>query len=127
MVRELKISIPVNEQEKKLIKANAKLNRYKSMAGFMRDRALETDLSNKGHLAILMTYLSSHIGDFTKDKALDWTRKKSEIKSRLTSELFGMNKVQKNVYMTKLERTLDTALEIKAELDNILGKYYIES
>lgn len=127
MVRELKITISVNEQEKKLIRANAKLNKYKSMAGFMRDRALEIDLSNKGHLAILMTWLSSHMGDFTKDKALDWTRKKAEIKSRLTSELFGMNKVQKDAYMTKLEKTLDTALEIKEELDNILGKYYIES
>ena len=79
MVRELKISVPVTEQEKLLIKANAKLNRYKSVAGFLRDRALETDLSNKGHLAILMTWLSSHIGDFSKDKTLNWTRRKSEI------------------------------------------------
>lgn len=64
MVRETQIGVPVTEQEKLLIKNNAKLQRYSSVAAFMRDKALETDISNKATLAIVLTYLSSHIKDF---------------------------------------------------------------
>ena len=48
------------------------------------------------------------------------------MKHRLSSELSGMNKGQREAYLGKMEKTLDNALEIKKELDNILGKYFIE-
>ncbi len=126
MVRETKISVPVTDQEKRLIRANAELNMYGSMAAFLRDRALETDISNKALLAIILTYLSSHIKDLSRDKNLDWTRRKADMKHKLSTELAGLNKKQREAYLGKVEKTLDNALEIKKELDNILGKYFIE-
>ena len=126
MVREYAITIPVTEQERKLIKNNAKLHGYSSTAAFLRDRALDNDISNKASLAVLMTWLSSKLGDFNSDKNLDWTRKKTNMKKQLSSDLAGMDKDKREVYLSNLDEKIDHALEVKGELESILERYFIE-
>lgn len=126
MTRDQQIGIPVNKKEKKLIQANAKLNKYVSVAAFLRDRGLDIDISNKASLAIILTYLSSHMKNLSKDGALNWTKRKNDIKKRLAPELIGMNKVQRDKYLDKLEHVLDNAKEIQNELAEILAARYIE-
>ena len=125
-LRDQQIGIPVNKKEKKLIQANAKLNKYASVAAFLRDRGLDIDISNKASLAIILTYLSSHMKNLSKDGALNWTKRKNDIKKRLAPELIGMNKIQREKYLDKLENVLDNAKEIQNELAEILAARYIE-
>jgi len=100
---------------------------YGSMAAFLRDRALGTDISNKGVLAIILSYLSFHMRDLSsKDKNLDWTKRKEGMKKHLSIELSGLDKKKRAEYLGKLEETLDNALEIKKELEEILSKRFIE-
>lgn len=126
MTRDQQIGIPVNKKEKKLIQANAKLNKYSSVAAFLRDRGLDIDISNKASLAIILTYLSSHMKDLSQDGALNWTKRKNDIKHKLAPELIGMNKFQRGKYLDKLEHTLDAAKEIQNELADILAARFIE-
>lgn len=126
MKRKQQIGIPVNKKEKQLIKTNATLHNYKSVAGFLRDRGLETDISNKACLAIMLTYLSSHMKNLSPDAALDWTKKKESIKSKFRVELAGMSKEKRELYLQKLEDTLENTKAIKEELENILSGRFIE-
>lgn len=73
-----------------------------------------------------MTWLSSKLGDFKKDKSLDWSRKKQQIKGRIKSELFGMPKKQQEVYLDKVGTMIDNAAEVKKELEGILSRFYVE-
>jgi len=124
--RKLQIGIPVNKKEKKLIKTNAGLHNYKSVAAFLRDKGLETDISNKASLAIMLTYLSSHMKNLSPDAALDWTKQKNNIKNKFRVELAGMPKEKRELYLEKLESTLENTKAIKEELEGILSGRFIE-
>jgi len=124
--RKLQIGIPVNKKEKKLIKTNAGLHNYKSVAGFLRDRGLETDISNKACLAIMLTYLSSNMKNISPDSSLDWIKKKDTIKNKFRVELAGLSAEKRELYLEKLEATLENTKAIKEELESILSGRFIE-
>lgn len=109
-----------------MIRSNATIHKYSSLAGFMRDKALEIDMSNRAVLAIILSYLSFHRGEFKGDKSLDWTKRKKDIKRGLRLDLSGLDKEKRKNYMDKVEETINTALKVKKDLDAILSKYYIE-
>ncbi len=75
-LRKEKLEVYVSKQEKRIIRKNSLLQEYKSVSAFLRDKGLDTDISNKGFLVILLTYLNIHLQDFSPDKALEWIRKK---------------------------------------------------
>jgi len=126
MKRKHQISIAVNKKEKQLIQSNAQLHKYKSVSGFLRDKGLETDISNKAALAITLAYLSSHMKDISQDAALDWTKRKNDIKQKHLIELEGMSQEQRKKYMNKLEVVLNYNKAIQKELEEILTSRFIE-
>jgi len=124
--RKSQISIAVNKTEKQLIQTNAKLHKYHSVSGFLRDRGLETDISNKASLAIILSYLSSHMKDISQDGALNWITRKKNIKQKHLVELADMKPEQRQKYMEKLETVLNHNKAIQKELEEILSARFIE-
>lgn len=120
MQRNYRYDVYLSSQEKRIIEKNAALNNYKSVSAFLRDMGLSTDISNKTVLTVLLTYFKIHLQNYSPDKALDWTKQKTIIKKRLSAELAGYDKPQREKYLKKIEETVDHALEIKKELEDIL-------
>lgn len=124
--RKYQIGIPVNKKEKDLIKANAKLNKYKSMASFLRDRGLETDISNKACLAIMMSWLSFHMKDLSQDASLNWINRKEKILNSVRPELADMKPKTRTKYLNKLSSVLDHSKKMQSELEELLKGRLIE-
>lgn len=124
ILRNEKFEVYVSEREKRIIRKNASLNEYKSISGFLRDRGLNTDISNNGLLAILLTYLNIHLKDFSPDKALEWVRKKQwdGIKMTAMTKFAGMSKDKYEKTLVKLEETITEATEMRKELRELLAK-----
>lgn len=124
MVREDKFEVYVSEQEKRIIKNNAKLHNYKSVSGFLRELGLGHDISNKSLLAIILTYLSIHLQNYSPDQALDWVRKKQwdGIRMDAISKFSEMSQDQYEKTLAKLEETISEAVEMKEELRKLLAK-----
>lgn len=120
MLRNHRYDVYLSSQEKRIIEKNAALNNYKSVSAYLRDMGLCTDISNKSLLIILLTYFKIHFQNHSPDKALNWSRQKTIIKTRLSVELAGYNKAKREKYLKKIEETVDQALEIKKELEEIL-------
>ena len=124
MVRTNSVSVYLNDREKRIIEHNAKLHGYKGISTFLRDCGLNTDISNKGLLAIILTYLSSNLENFSTDKALDWTRTKikDDIRMGAMTKFAGMPKDKYEKTLIKLEETITQATELKKELSELLAK-----
>ena len=124
MVRENNISVYLSDQEKRIISKNAKLHGYKGISTFLRDLGLNTDISNKGLLAILLTYLRVKIENYSPDKALNWTvtKIKDDIRISAMTKFAGMPKDKYEATLVKLEETITQATELKKELSELLAK-----
>jgi hypothetical protein len=124
MVRENSISVYLSNREKNIIRKNAKLHGYKGTSTFLRDCGLNTDISNKGLLAIVLTYLSIHLQNYSPDKALKWTvnKAKDDFKMSAMTKFAGMPKDKYEATLIKLEETITYATELKEELSELLKK-----
>lgn len=124
MVRENSVSVYLSNREKNIIKKNAKLHGYKGISTFLRDCGLNTDISNKGLLTILLTYLSIHLQNYSPDKALEWTvnKAKDDIRIGAMTKFAGMPRDKYEATLIKLEETITHATELKKELRILLEK-----
>ncbi len=121
MVRDKSIRIYVTEKEKQIIRKNALLHDYKTVASFLRDLGLNIDLSqeqNSTFLAILMGYLEK----YSPDNALKWVRKKQKnmLKMNTLIKFAGMSKEQYEGTLNKLDETINNATNLKDELKKLL-------
>lgn len=126
-LRDEKFDVYVTEQEKRIIRNNAKLQEYKSISAFLRDKGLDSDISNKTMLAILLTYLNIHLQNFSPDQALNWVRKRSMngIKMDAMTKFSEMSKDKYEKTLLKLEETITIASEMRKELKELLAKRLI--
>lgn len=121
--------MPVSKEERHLIKANAKLNKYKSTAAFLRERGLETDISNKAVVAILQAWLSFKFNNNevnVGDKTLDWARARKKLRSGVRADMYGMDKEQREQYLEKFDKILESQSQIQTELKDLLKRFYVE-
>lgn len=123
-LRKEKLEVYVSKQEKRIIRKNSLLQEYKSVSAFLRDKGLDTDISNKGFLVILLTYLNIHLQDFSPDKALEWIRKKQwdGIRMGAMTKFSEMSKDKYEKTLVKLEETITIASEMRKELRELLSK-----
>lgn len=124
MVRENNISVYLSDQEKRIITQNAKLHGYKGISTFLRDKGLNVDISNKGLLAIILSYLSLKLENYSPDKALNWikTKAQDDIRMSAMTKFAGMPKDKYEATLLKLEETITQATELKKELSELLAK-----
>lgn len=128
-MRDEKFEVYVSKQEKRIIRKNSLLQDYKSVSAFLRDKGLDTDISNKGLLAILLTYLNIHLQDFSPDKALEWVRKKQwdGIRTGAMTKFSEMSKDKYEKTLLKLEETITIASEMRKELRILLAKRNLQT
>lgn len=124
MPRENNVSVYLSDREKRIISQNAKLHGYKGISTFLRDCGLNTDISNKGLLSILLVYLKVKLENYSSDKALNWTvtKIKDDIRIGAMTKFAGMPKDKYEATLLKLEETISQATDLKKELSELLAK-----